>query len=194
MTHHPSTTRDFDFLHGQWLAVNRRLRQPPGEDGGWDAFDAWYRCWPLLEGIGHVAEMQAEEALPFCAVLHSFDSGASCWNLHRLGADGSLAPPLAGSFRGGVGRFYGERRAGGRRVLERHTWVASAEAPHWYRAFSADGGATWQDDWVMTLQRVHWPLEIEVPARAAVRNAARPERRQFDSKRRSVAGRERRVG
>lgn len=181
MTHHPSTTRDFDFLHGQWLAVNRRLRKPPGEDGGWDAFDAWYRCWPLLDDIGNVAEMQDEHALPLCAVLRFFDPGAARWNLYQLSArDGTLAPPLTGSFRGGVGRFYGEHRAGGRPVLERQTWVVSAGAPSWYRAYSEDGGATWQDDWVMTLNRVHWPLEPEMPKRAP-RSLLPPGRRAANS-------------
>lgn len=153
--------RDFDFLYGQWLVQNRRLRQPLSGSGAWDEFDAWYKCWPLLDGIGNVDEMHIDDRGPLRASLRFYDLQGRRWNLYRVcSRDGMLQPPLAGAFRNGVGRFYGERRIDRRPVVVRYTWRAAPDRPRWERAWSDDGGTTWEDNWVMDFTRVDWPLEI----------------------------------
>lgn len=160
---HSSSTglRDFDFLYGQWLVRNRRLRRPLSGSTAWDEFDAWYKCWPLLEGVGNVDEMHPDDGGPSRASLRFLDPQGRRWNVYRLcSRTGALQPPLAGAFRSGVGRFYGERRIEGRPIAIRHTWTASTDWPRWERAWSADGGSTWEDNWVMDFTRIDWPLEI----------------------------------
>lgn len=153
--------RDFDFLHGQWLVRNRRLRQPLSGSGTWDEFDAWYRCWPLLEGVGNVDEMHSDGCGPLRASLRLYDLRCRRWNVYGVHPRyGTLQPPLTGAFRDGVGRFYGERRIDGRPVAARYTWRATPEGPRWERAWSDDGGASWENNWIMDFSRVDWPLEI----------------------------------
>lgn len=161
--HAASGLGDFEFLYGQWLVRNRRLRQPLSDSSVWDEFDAWYKCWPLLDGIGNVDEMHAEDCGPLRASLRFFDLQSGRWNVYRVcSRDGLLQPPLSGRFRDGVGRFYGERLIGTRPVGIRYTWRMSPE-PRWERAWSTDGGASWEDNWVMDFARVDWPLEIGHP-------------------------------
>lgn len=162
MTPRQSSPQDFAFLHGQWLVRNRRLRRPLTGAAAWDEFDAWYRCWPLLDGIGNIGELHTEDCGPLDASLRFFDSVSRRWNVYCLCARaGTLAPPLEGGFEDGIGRFYGERRIGERSVMVRHTWIAAPDGPGWRRAWSTDGGATWEDNWIMELERVDWPLELD---------------------------------
>ena len=45
-----SSARDFDFLHGRWNVVNRRLKQRWVGSQDWDVFPATQRAWDILSG------------------------------------------------------------------------------------------------------------------------------------------------
>ena len=49
--------------------------------------------------------------------------------------------------------FFGDDVEGGVPVKVRFDWTAGA-APAWEQAMSADGGRTWEKNWVMRFERV----------------------------------------
>ncbi|PYX87871.1 MAG: hypothetical protein DMG68_10280, partial [Acidobacteria bacterium] len=67
---------------------------------------------------------------------------------------GILQPPMLGKFRGDVGEFFGVEEVEGKKVLCRLRWLrGNPRSPQWEQAFSADGGKTWETNWIMTFTR-----------------------------------------
>ena len=61
---------------------------------------------------------------------------------------------MTGAFRDGVGTFHGDDTLGGKPIRLRFLWTLAAhDTPQWEQAFSADGGTTWETNWVMTFTR-----------------------------------------
>ena len=61
-----------------------------------------------------------------------------------------LDPPVFGTFDGGIGVFDGEDTFDGRPILVRFVWSGvTTPTPRWEQAFSADGGDSWESNWVM---------------------------------------------
>src|SRR5688572_8957628 len=107
--------QDFEFLYGQWLVRNRRLRQRLVGCKDWDVFDSMQKCWPLLNGLGNVDEFVCDDCGPLGATLRFFDPQSRRWTLHWVSSrDGVLQPPVQGAFRGDVGEFYGEDAVNGK--------------------------------------------------------------------------------
>lgn len=73
---------------------------------------------------------------------------------HRLERAG-LDAPLQGKFENGVGTFFGEDTFEGKPIRLRFIWSEiTATHARWEQAFSPDGGATWEVNWVMHFDRV----------------------------------------
>ena len=61
---------------------------------------------------------------------------------------------MHGEFIDGVGVFHGYEEVRGRMVFVRFRWTHDGpDSARWEQAFSADGGATWEDRWVIRYAR-----------------------------------------
>jgi hypothetical protein len=153
-----SGARDFDFFHGTWHVVNERLRQRLAGSDEWERFDAEVTCWPILGGVGNVDSFRPEwpghEGFAG-ASFRLFDPATGLWSIWW--ADNvvcRLFPPVTGGFHDGIGEFFGDDEEGGRPVRVRFVWSGiSADTARWEQAFSPDGGATWETNWIMTMTR-----------------------------------------
>jgi hypothetical protein len=59
------------------------------------------------------------------------------------------------SFHNGVGMFYGDDTFNGKPIRIRFIWSKiTPTSCYWERAFSSDGGKTWETTWVQDIQRV----------------------------------------
>jgi hypothetical protein len=57
---------------------------------------------------------------------------------------------MVGGFQDGCGQFYAQEIFGGRHISSRFIWSKiTATSCQWEQAFSADGGKTWETNWIM---------------------------------------------
>lgn len=149
---------DFDFFIGHWQARHRRLKERLLGCDDWESFEGRSQVWPLLGGHGNVDDNLLElPGGPYRAVsLRTFDVGSGAWSIWWV--DGRqpqrLDPPVIGRFSGGVGEFQCDDELRGQPIRVRFRWTRTdTAAPRWEQAFSADGGETWEINWVMDFTR-----------------------------------------
>jgi hypothetical protein len=149
-----ASPEDFDFLQGDWIVANRRLKARLAGSDDWEEFPAKQRFWKLLDGVANVDEFDCP-ALGFKGMsVRALDRTRGEWAIYWIGSgDGVLQPPVYGSFADGRGEFMGDDSFGGRPIKVRFRWTVSPTAPVWEQAFSADGGETWETNWVMRFSR-----------------------------------------
>ena len=150
---------DFDFLPGTWRVHHRRLKQRLTGSDEWEEFDGTSVAYALLGGAGNIDDNVLE--LPggtYRAItLRSYDPATDRWSIWWLDGrnPGVLDPPVVGGFAGGRRNL--PRRGHVRRPLRSSCgscWPGSRTGRwRWEQAFSADGGATWEVNWVMDLTR-----------------------------------------
>ncbi len=152
-----ATSSDFDFLTGRWTVRNRRLAQRLAESHDWDVFSAKVAARPLPGGLGNEDVFCTEYGGGFVGMsFRLFDPGTGLWSIYWADSrrPGRLDPPVVGSFSGGVGIFEGDDTLRGMPVRVRFTWSGvDTPAPRWEQALSADGGETWETNWVMDFSR-----------------------------------------
>jgi hypothetical protein len=150
---------DFDFLHGEWDVVNRRLTAPlSGRPDDWYEFPAHLWCRSLLDGAANIDEITFPTRGYRGCALRLFDPETRQWSIHWVdGRTRRLDPsPMVGGFTGDVGEFLGEDTWEGRPILVRFRWLrpatggdtggdtADGNTAGWEQAFSTDGGGTWE--------------------------------------------------
>jgi hypothetical protein len=149
-------SRDFDFLLGSWKVHNRRLRDRLAGSTTWDEFEATSVARSLLGGVGNQDVYRTAFAGGFTGMSFRFhDEKTGLWSIYWADSrKGTLEPPVVGSFKGDVGVFEGDDTFEGRPIRVRFTWSGvTGKTPRWEQAFSADGGKTWETNWVMEFRR-----------------------------------------
>ena len=146
---------DFDFLIGRWSVANRRLRTLFAGRDDWDEFPGVGTCRKILDGGGNVDEIVFPTLGSSGLSLRLFDVERKEWSIYwASGRTGLLYPPVVGTFTDGRGDFYGDDTHDGRPVREHFIWSdITADSARWEQEFSADGGATWESNWVMEFTR-----------------------------------------
>ena len=153
----PDGRSDFDFLMGAWTVRHHRLRTRLAGDTAWDDFDGTCTAFHVLGGAGNVDDNVLE--LPGgtyrAATVRAFDAEAGRWSIWWLDARRSeLDAPVHGRFDNGVGTFFGDALFEGRPIRVRFIWSKiTPRSAQWEQAFSADGGAHWETNWVMAFTR-----------------------------------------
>ena len=148
-------SHDFDFLVGEWMVRNRRLKSRFSGCEEWDEFPAELRMRPILGGVGNVDETRFPTKGYTGATLRLFNRQSKEWSLYWMtDRDGALLPPVVGRFEDGRGEFYGDDEDAGRPIRIRFIWskITSSSA-QWEQAFSLDGGQTWETNWIMEMTR-----------------------------------------
>lgn len=147
------TPHDFDFEHGRWRTSLRRLLQPLSGSQQWADYTGTSTVHALLGGRANLVEL--EVAGPHGRIegvsLRLFDTQRQRWTLNYAGVSGgTLELPMSGGFNGGRhGVFYSTETFKGRPILVRFVIdVVDADHCRFEQAFSADGGATWEVNWI----------------------------------------------
>ena len=145
--------RDFDFEHGHWRTTVRRRLHPLSGSDVWADYAGTTIVRPLLGGRANLVELDVSGPAGRLQglSLRLFDAKQKRWTLNFSNATaGTLSPPMTGGFGGSPhGVFYSAETFGGRRVLVRFVIEAtSTDTCRFEQAFSADGGVTWETNWI----------------------------------------------
>jgi hypothetical protein len=149
--------RGFDFLLGRWRVRHRKLRARLAGADDWFEFDGILEVLPVLGGLGNIDRNVLDDPSGryLATSLRLFDGRSGEWSIRWIDARfPGIDPPVTGRFEGRVGRFYGDGEHQGRPIRVRFTYQdISFDQARWDQAFSADGGRSWETNWIMNFTR-----------------------------------------
>jgi hypothetical protein len=145
---------DFDFEIGVWKThVSRRVHPLTGSTT-WVEYQGTTTVRSILEGRANLAEL--EIAGPAGRIegvsLRLYNPQTHQWSLNCSNiSDGTLTQPTIGGFKDGRAEFFDQENFNGRAILVRFVISDITEnSCHFEQAFSADGGKTWEINWIAT--------------------------------------------
>jgi hypothetical protein len=149
---------DFDFLLGRWKVHCRRLLHPLAKSNEWMDFDGTNVVHKIWDGRANMDEFEADTPSGHTEgmTVRIYNAKSHQWSIYWSSqANGIIDfPPMVGEFKQGRGEFYDAEDYKGQAIFVRFTWtVNSADSCHWEQAFSADGGKTWETNFVWDLTR-----------------------------------------
>ncbi|HKD82629.1 MAG TPA: hypothetical protein VKH81_23265 [Candidatus Angelobacter sp.] len=149
---------DFDFEIGTWKTHLKRLLHPLSGSTTWVEYEGTTVVRKVWNGRANLLELEASgPAGHFQGMsLRLYNPQSHQWSLNFANSSsGALSVPTVGEFKNGRGEFYDQETLNGRAILVR--FVISDITPdscHFEQAFSDDGGATWEVNWVATDTRM----------------------------------------
>lgn len=154
--------RDFDWDIGRWKIHMQRLSHPLTGSTSWFEMDGTTVNSKVWNGRANLAEVEADGPNGHLELLalRLYNPQTHEWtNNFATSGVGVLNAPLgvaiAGEFRNGRADFYDQETFNGRAILVRFSiWPVSADAAQSEQAFSADGGKTWETNWINKYARV----------------------------------------
>jgi len=148
---------DFDFEFGSWKAKVSRLVDPLSGSDTWAEYEGTSVVRKVWNGRANLGELQIEG--PAGRIqglsLRLYNPDTRQWHIHWASSrDGLIGPAMVGGFENGHGKFYNQETFNGRAILVR--FIFSDITPTSFRleqAFSADGGESWESNWIATFAR-----------------------------------------
>jgi len=153
----PDGAHDFDFEFGTWKMHLSRLVKPLSGSTTWTEYDGPSVVRKVWEGRANLGEIALDGPAGHVQglSLRLYNPQSREWNISFSNSkDGALTPPVFGRFSGGRGEFFGQEVLDGRAIYVR--FVFSEITPTSFRfeqAFSADGGKTWEVNWIALFTR-----------------------------------------
>ncbi|HEY2781731.1 MAG TPA: hypothetical protein VGI90_13180 [Steroidobacteraceae bacterium] len=143
---------DFDFDLGNWKTHSRRLLHPLSGSQDWVEMNGVTIVKKVWGGKANLAEFKSDGPAGHLELLSLrwYSPVAHQWYLDFATPNvGTLGIPGVGEFSNGRGDFYDQETINGKAILVRFSiWAISADTAQSEQAFSSDGGATWEVNWV----------------------------------------------
>ena len=150
-------SHDFDWDIGAWQTHQRRRLHPLTGSTTWVDYhgtDVVKKLWNgantgMIEADGPAGHLEI-----FTIRLYNPDSHQ--WGITFTNpAAGTLAPILTGEFKDGRAEFYDQEPYQGRQILVRFAITSfTADTCRFEQSFSADGGKTWEVNFIVTETRM----------------------------------------
>jgi hypothetical protein len=144
---------DFDWDIGTWKTHQRRLVHPLTGSTTWveyEGTDVVKKIWDganegLVEADGPAGHLKIY-------TLRVYNPEAHQWNIYFTNpGTGTLGPAAVGEFKNGRGEFYDQEPFNGKAILLRFSVSdITANSCRFEQAFSADGGKTWEVNFMVT--------------------------------------------
>lgn len=149
---------DFDFEIGTWTTRLSRLLRPLTGSTEWARYEGTTVVRKVWNGRANLVELEVDgpgghiQALS----LRLYNPQSRQWSLNFSNSKtGTLAEPSIGEFRGGRGEFFAQESLDGRAILVRFVIsVITPDSCRFEQSFSADGGRTWELNWIAVDTRV----------------------------------------
>ena len=147
---------DFDFNLGTWRTHVQRLAYPLAHSKKWLTYEGTVTVRKVWGGRASTDETVVDGPSHIeLLYVRTYNPQSHQWAITGASSgEGALGAPMHGAFAGGVGTFYDREAFKGRTVTVR--WVFSnitADSYHFEQAFSGDGGATWESNFVAHVTR-----------------------------------------
>ena len=156
---------DFDFELGSWKIHLKKLLHPLTGSNAWVEFEGTSVTRKLWDGRSQIEQFETDGAAGHIEgmTLRLFNPQSHQWRLYWANSKvGVLDPPQIGQFANGIGEFYAQDTVDGKVILVRFLWSkTTSDSPHFEQSYSADGGKTWEVNWITDQTRV-----AEVPDHA----------------------------
>ncbi|HEY6620372.1 MAG TPA: hypothetical protein VIY68_12560 [Steroidobacteraceae bacterium] len=153
-------SHDFDFLIGNWKAHVRVLPDRLTGSTTWVEYDGISNHKKLLDSNANFEEFDAYSAQlkkrNKGQTLRLYNPATHQWSIYLVDVDkGTLdLPPVIGQFTGSRGEFYIQDTNKGRAIYVRYVWLnISPKSARMEQSWSADGGKTWEVNWICELSR-----------------------------------------
>ena len=149
---------DFDFEIGTWQTKVSRLQKPLSGSTAWVEYEGTTVVRKIWDGRANLVELDVSSPVGRIEALslRLYNPETRKWSLNFASSrGGTLSPPTIGEFKNGRGEFFSQESLDGKPILVR--FVISDITPtscHFEQAFSADGGKTWEVNWIATDTRV----------------------------------------
>jgi len=149
---------DFDFEIGSWKTHLRRLQRPLSGSTNWVEYEGTTVVSKVLDGRANLVELKVNgpagrlEGLS----LRLYNPQSHQWSLNFANVnDGQMTRPAIGEFTHGRGEFYNEDTYNGRAIFVHFVIIKITDDQYRFeQSFSADGGQTWELNWVAIDTRV----------------------------------------
>jgi len=157
---------DFDFEFGTWKCHLRRLLHPLTGSNTWVDLEGISTVRKVWGGRANLGELQVDSPTTHVQglSLRLYNPQSRQWSIYWSSSkDGSLGIPMIGRFENGRGEFFGQEVFQGSTIYSR--FIFSDVTPTSFRfeqAFSADGGKTWEPNWIATFTR-HEGMKPKAP-------------------------------
>lgn len=145
---------DFDWEIGNWATDVRVLRNPlSGAAPDWAEYRGTSLVKPILGGRANSVELsvKGDKGAIEGVSLRLYNPKLGQWSLNYATVrGGAMTAPVYGRFDGkGRGLFYGQDMLDGRAIMVRFDIrVESPGRARFEQAYSADGGASWETNWI----------------------------------------------
>jgi hypothetical protein len=153
---------DFDFLIGDWKAHVRRMPDRLNGSTTWIEYEGTSSHQKLFGGPANLEEFKVTSLDGKLSIhaqtLRLYNAESRQWSIYLLDVtEGTLGlPPVVGEFNDRRGVFYDQELYKGRAILVRFEWFdLSPLACRMQQSFSADGGQSWEPNWICSLTRDH---------------------------------------
>lgn len=149
---------DFDFAVGVWKPQISRLLHPLTGSKSWVKYEGRTMVRKVWNGRAQLVELQADSSAGHVDLLclRLYNPQTHQWSLNYANsAEGVLGSTVIGEFHDGRGQFFGHDELNGKPIFVRNVISgASPTSMHLEQAYSADGGKTWETNFVETLTRI----------------------------------------
>lgn len=148
---------DFDFNIGTWKTQISRLQHPLTGSATWVKWKGTVVVRKVWDGRANLEEIMIDGPTGHIEglTLRLYNPQSHQWTLSwSNSSDGTLEQPLTGEFKNGRGVFFQQTQFNGRTIMVRQTYSnITPDSHNFEQAFSDDGGATWEPNWIAKLTR-----------------------------------------
>ena len=148
---------DFDFLIGTWKVHHRMLKERLKGSTDWIEFEGDTVDRKIMNGLGNLDEniIHMKTGPVHAISMRLFHPHSKEWSIHwSTDRMGTLDIPMVGGFKDGRGEFYAQEIFEDRHVYSRFIWSKiTTNSCQWEQALSADGGKSWETNWIMEFER-----------------------------------------
>ena len=152
-------SHDFDWEIGTWKTHLRTLQHPLSGSNDWVEYDGTSVVRPIWGGKANMVELSVDGPAGHVEGLnlHLYNPKSHQWSLNFASPrTGTLSVPTVGEFHDGRGEFYDQEDFNGRMILVRNVWMdMTKDSCRFEQSFSADGGKTWELNWIAVDTRVN---------------------------------------